>query len=186
MLQLISLRCTSSCCFHMWHSRESDTANPNFSAVPSLPRQPQGVQGSCCSRGVPGAAARAGSSCPEVQGELHPPFPRGFPGEAAAQPTPLSVLCYLLKADCTVNNKKEQAALYMKLLCKSGQVDIPMELSISAEIWGFLFTECSWAIAFPSGYDTAQVQHSRWPASDTKMELFSMLLIFNFCLLMFP
>lgn len=61
-----------------------------------------------------------------------------------------------------------------------------MELSFSAEIWGFLFIESSLAIAFPSGCAVTQVQHRLRPASELEMELFSMLLIFNFFLLMFP
>lgn len=61
-----------------------------------------------------------------------------------------------------------------------------MELSISAEIQGFLFIEPSLAITFPSGCAGAQVQRRLRPASEMKMELFSMLLIFNFSLLMFP
>lgn len=57
-----------------------------------------------------------------------------------------------------VNNKKEQAALYVKLFSESGQGDVPMKTSISAEIWEFLLTESSLAISLPSGCAVTQVQ----------------------------
>lgn len=61
-----------------------------------------------------------------------------------------------------------------------------MELSIPAEIQGFVFIESSLAVAFPSGCAVTQVQPRLCSTSEMETELFSMLLIFNSFLLMFP
>lgn len=61
-----------------------------------------------------------------------------------------------------------------------------MELSISAEIWGFLSIKSSLANTFPSGCAVTQVQRRLLSAREMETELFSMLLIFNSPLLMFP
>lgn len=61
-----------------------------------------------------------------------------------------------------------------------------MGLSFSAEIWGFLFIGCSLAISFPSARAVTQVQRRLRSAREMERQLFSMSLIFNSSLLMFP